>query len=103
MSGRAYRVVPSDEVRQRWTGLAVADRAVIERQMGDIAWTLSLRQWVSEAEAEEVFELVAAGYRVSYRLEPQARLLRVTALEPLRESSDASRQPATRRREGLPH
>jgi hypothetical protein len=81
--------------------LAVADRAIIERQLGDIAWTLSLRQWVSDAEAEEVFELVAAGYRVSYRLEPEARLLRVTALEPLREDRGGDRKRATRRQEDV--
>ncbi|HZI15291.1 MAG TPA: hypothetical protein VE153_33270 [Myxococcus sp.] len=72
--------------------LPLAARAVIEKQLGDIAWTLDLRQWVSAEETEEHFELVAAGYRVSYRVEPQVRMLLVTALEPGREGNDAARK-----------
>lgn len=92
VQGRAYRIASSDEARQQWANLPLAVRAAIERQLGDIAWTLSLRQWVSAEEAEEHFELEAAGYRVSYRVEPQARRLRVTALEPGREGNDAARK-----------
>jgi hypothetical protein len=92
VQGRAYRIAPSVEARQQWASLPPAARAVIEKHLGDIAWTLDLGHWVSAEETEEHFELVAAGYRVSYRVEPQARMLRVTALEPTREGNDTPRK-----------
>jgi hypothetical protein len=76
----AYRVAPSREAQSQWTQLALLERGLIEEHLEDIAWTVGLRQWVSEEEADEPFELLVAGYKVTYRLEPHARTLRVTGL-----------------------
>lgn len=77
----AYRIAASTETQPQWAQLTLVERSLIEQDLEDIAWTVGLRQWVSEDEAEEPFELLAAGYRVNYRLEPHSRTLRITGLK----------------------
>jgi hypothetical protein len=82
--GGAWRVATAWEARAAWSTLPAGDRAMLDSMLGGIASTLGLRQWVSEEEADESFELKAAGYAVSYRLEPETRVLWVTGVRPLR-------------------
>lgn len=85
--GGAWRVATAWEARAAWEALPVGDRAMLDSLLRELAATVGLRQWVSEAEAEESFELKAVGYAVAYRLEPATRLLCVTAVRPLRAGS----------------
>ncbi|MFP2907039.1 hypothetical protein ACLESD_18730 [Pyxidicoccus sp. 3LFB2] len=82
--GGAWRVATALEARAAWAALPAGDRALLESLLAGVAATLGLRQWVSEEEAEETFELKASGYHVDYRLEPDTRMLWVTAVRPLR-------------------
>jgi hypothetical protein len=77
----AYRIKPSAEAWEPWARLSLVERELIERQLGEVAWMVSLRQWVSTEETEESFELLAGGHTVSYRLEPRERTLQVTGLK----------------------
>ncbi len=76
--GGAWRVATDWEARAAWAALPVGERALLDAALGGLATTLGLRQWVSEEEAEETFELRAVGYAVKYRLEPATRVLWVT-------------------------
>ncbi len=77
----AYRVTPSAEAWEQWTRLSLVERELIERPLEELAWMVGMRQWVSTEETEEVFELLAAGHKVSYRLESRERTLRITGVK----------------------
>jgi hypothetical protein len=57
---------------------------MLDSLLAGIAATVGLRQWVSDEEAAETFELRASGYAVTYRLEPDSRMLWVTGVSSLR-------------------
>lgn len=80
----AWRVAIAWEARAAWEALSPGDRAMLDSLLAGIAATVGLRQWVSDEEAAEAFELRASGYEVTYRLEPGTRVLWVTGVSPLR-------------------
>lgn len=82
--GGAWRVATAWEARAAWQALSLAERAVLDSLLAGVAVTLGLRQWVSDEEAAETFELRASGHEVTYRLEPSTRVLWVTGVSPLR-------------------
>lgn len=82
--GGAWRVATAWEARAAWLALAPADRAALDSLLAGVATTVGLRQWVSDDEAAEEFELRGAGHEVTYRLEPSTRVLWVTGVSPLR-------------------
>jgi hypothetical protein len=85
-------VAVSVEARPQWGQLPIAARAVVERTLGEVAKTVGLRQWVSDEEAQESFDLQAADHVVTYRLDPQTRALLVTGLSPPRRGGEGAPQ-----------
>jgi mRNA-degrading endonuclease RelE of RelBE toxin-antitoxin system len=71
----AYRLTFTPEARRQWSALPADGRTALQRALEDLAWTVGLRQWVSEGEAQELFSLRAGPHEVTYRLDPQTRTL----------------------------
>ncbi len=71
----AYRLLFTPEARRQWSALPNESRTALQRALEELAWTVGLRQWVSEGEAQELFSLRTGPHEVTYRLDPQARTL----------------------------
>lgn len=76
----AYQLVLMPEVQQAWAKLPPDSLRALRRELEELARTVGLRQWVSEAEAQEAFSLHVGAYELLYTLDPESRTLRVGRL-----------------------
>ena len=76
----AYQIVLAPEVQQAWAKLPAEALRALRRELEDLARMVGLRQWVSEAEAQEAFSLRVGPYELVYTLDPASRTLRVGRL-----------------------
>lgn len=61
-------------------GLSTRERTTLEREVKELAQIAGLRRWLSPEECEEPICFRVGRYEVTCQLEPEARILRVTAL-----------------------
>lgn len=74
-SCQPYEVRYSPHVRAVLDKASVRSRRTIERKLQDAARLAALRQWLHDAEGQQLIRLQLAGYEGSYSLDPRTRQL----------------------------